>query len=333
MSWTSFAEHFKETSYEPLGLDAVQEVRSVAMSNLGSPVDLLQEIRAQCPFHVSDGGGSRTLRVNLNPSFKYGIGFFKCYSCKEAGHWNKLAEHIGVDAIHVDANPVLKNLLLPIQESKDYNLPSGLQDWGDREWVRENKNNGTTTVISPYAFQVVQAKLWYRTEFKDCPYGPIDEERAWLPVHDRGQPVAHVAALLSKTYEGSKKYKNSFGDWSKKRIAFFDQICTVFRGSKTLAIVEGSADALRLIDYNIPAIPLLGVSTWTKSKASQVAAIFEHAVVCLDADNAGQPAQAQVLSTLAPLMRATGIQLQPKEDPASLPSRDFSALINKILAL
>jgi len=347
MSWDSWLDQFAaESSRAPLGLDAIPQIRALAHSSLRNVAPGQSDIRAQCPLHISTEGVSQTLRINLDPGSKLGIGFFTCYRCKRHGHWNELAEAIGIDPITGDANPVVANLLMPVRVARAlYTEPEGMQPWPlGASWMRKNKN-GSVTTISPYAFGVLEAKVWKRDELIPARNAWVDaagisypalpervehEIRAWLPVMDRGFPVAHVAALLSRRYPEAKKYKNSYGEWSKERIAFLEQVSSKIDDHRFIVLVEGPADALRLIDYNIPAVPLLGVSTWTASKSQVLASTYESAIVCLDGDAAGQPAQAEVAASLSQVMRTRTVRMPAKEDPASLPEPSFFQFINHI---
>lgn len=341
--WEQFAkENEPEVSYAPLTLEAIPQIQAQAAANLRNVVPESTGFRAQCPFHVSSSGDSMTLRVNLDPSSHLGIGFFKCYRCLQKGHWNKLTTHVGIDPLTGDANPEIKNLLMPVKVTYDqYRLPFNMVDWPGKPWRRFNKNNGTTTVISPYAFEVLGAKLWRLEaevkkafDFKGVHYpvgSRIPETRAWLPVLDNlNTPMAHVAALLSERYPGSKKYLNSFGAWSKKYIAFVQQLRPM--GLRRIVLVEGAADAMRLIDRNIPASPLNGVGTWTDLKTEVLAGDYQTAIVCLDGDGAGQPAQEAVAASLRKMMSVHTIQMPRGEDPASLPEDKFKQLVQTILS-
>lgn len=343
MDWGDYANTFEAAkTYAPLTLEAIPQIRAQGSTILRNMVPDSTGFRAHCPFHVAGDSDSVTLRVNLDPGNKLGIGFFKCYRCLRKGHWNELAEHVGVDSITGDANPEIRNLLMPVKVVRNaYKVPENLRPWPvGVPWRRQNKDK-TITVISAYAFGVLGAKLWdYQFELKEPTtignrsYAKGDfvpEKRAWLPVlNNSNEPVAHVAALLNSRYEGCKKYLNDYGPWAKKNIAFLQQVQAI--ASDRIVLVEGPADALRLIDYNIPAIPLLGVGTWTSLKSEILASMYSMAIVCLDGDAAGQPAQAAVAASLDEVMSVHTIRMPYKQDPASLPEQAFTQFIKTILA-
>jgi 5S rRNA maturation endonuclease (ribonuclease M5) len=345
--WQAFADRAtRADKFAPLGLDAVSQILAHATTSL-SNVDASKsgEIRAQCPFHVSDNGGfSQTLRINTSPHSKYGIGFFKCYSCSKKGHWNVLAEHLGIDSITAEPNPELSNILVPLHQEREVKgfdarklsaLPNTFS------WKRSDE-----ITISQVALSIVESKLWYRNYVPVPKLGPngkpvtlpngrfeidyfTEELRLWMPVVDDNVVVAHVAALIGERHWWSKKYLNAKGDWPKKFIWPLDQILRKMRDRSVLAICEGPADALRLIDNGIPAIANLGVAAWTKSKADVIAAHYNRVALCFDADDAGAKAQAEVLETFKGLIPASAIKLPPKQDPASLPQ----PMLNKLISI
>lgn len=329
--------------FAALGLDAIPQIENVVTSscaNVGPTGG--RELRCMCPFHSADG--SQTLRVNLDPTHYLGIGFFKCYSCGKKGHFNLLAEKLGVDPIIGEPNPEIRNILRPIRSaSLDYmgapqhnieDLPSNFV------WDR-----GKGITISSKAFNIVGARLWHtraavwkhKVKVTTNPDGtekvshvilkgddgkPIldywhPEERIWMPVLDRNEPVAHVAALLGKRHWFSKKYLNSKGDWPKRYMWPLEQVMKSMHERRYVVIVEGPADALRLIDAGIPAIANLGVSAWTNEKAEILSAHYNRVFVCMDPDSAGAPAQRAAVESFQGMIPARGFRLQPKTDPAA----------------
>jgi hypothetical protein len=342
MDWGDYANTFEAAkTYQPLALDAIPQIRAQAAAVLRRVTPDGTGFRAHCPLHVSDDAESTTLRVNLDPSSKLGIGFWKCYSCLRKGHWNELAEAVGIDSITGDSNPEIKNLLMPVKVTRNqYVVPENLRPWPTGvPWRRKNKD-GSITLISAYAFGVLEAQLWdydFKIEQPVTINGRsyakgdfVHEKRAWLPIlNNSNQPVAHVGALLNDRYPGCKKYLNDYGPWAKKNIAFVQQAQKI--QSDRIVLVEGPADAARLIDNNIPASPLLGVGTWTSLKSEILASMYSMAIVCLDGDSAGQPAQAAVAASLGEVMSTHTVSMPNKQDPASLPDHLFKQFINTIL--
>lgn len=341
MSWAEWAAYMEReatqhVSYAPLTSAEVPLIRAVAHANLRNITENDHDIRCTCPLHGGDPSAT-TLRVNLAVGASVGIGVWKCYSCQRGGHWNKLAVALGIDPLVVDENPEWVDLPVPT-EAVDYAPPAGLQPWpAGAVWERANKD-GSKTVIPEKVFALLGAQYWCcrGTATADCRIAgrryrdgdTVPEVRAWLPVErERGSVVAHVAALLSTRYPGAKKYLNSSGPWPRRYIAMHIAALELAQilGVSTLVLVEGPADAMRLLALGIPAVPMLGVGNWTDAKAGLIASCWARVLVCLDADEAGRAGQARVLASLQACMAAEGVELPDGQDPASMPQADLIA--------
>lgn len=355
-SWDTILElGVNSEKYAPLGLDAIPQIENIITSSCAnvSPTGML-ELRCMCPFHQSDN--SQTLRINLNSSHSLGIGFFKCYSCGAKGHFNKLAEKLGADLVLGEVNPEIRNILRPVRvNAYDYfgapkhnmvDLPANFA------WDR-----GKGIVISGKAFNIVGARLWHtraavwqseevttvvvdehgnKTKkvshkiIKGADGKPIldhwhPEERIWMPVLDRNEPVAHVAALLGERFWFSKKYLNSKGEWPKRYLWPLEQVMRAMHERRFIVVVEGPADALRLIDNGIPAIANLGVSAWTAAKAEILSAHYNRVFVCMDPDSAGAAAQKAVAESFRGMIPTRCLRLPPKTDPASFTEQQMQS--------
>jgi 5S rRNA maturation endonuclease (ribonuclease M5) len=345
MSWDSIKDLFLESEkYAKLTSDVIPRIMLVVPQVLQNTAVNDYDIRASCPFHAHSGT-SQTLRINLDASKSLGIGFFKCHSCGKSGHFNKIMEHLGMDLVHGEANPELRNVLTHVKMREDFDneVPDFRRQIMPRDykWVRHDG-----VVIPRYALDLVGAELWHRQQSvpKLGPNGkPLkddkgrfvidywaDEQRIWMPVFDRGMPVAYVAALDGKREWYSKKYLNARGDWTKQYIWPFEQVMKKIPNHDVITLVEGPADALRLISAGVPAIANLGVSSWTPQKAEIVSCYYSRVVLCLDSDEAGQRAQQVIRSTFNGLIPVSGIVLKGK-DPASLSEPTLTKLARHIL--
>lgn len=324
MSWEEWAEYYEKQVRVRLGPGDIDAVRQTVRTHMRNAVVSDTDIRCACPLHHSQQG--TPFRISLDMT--YGIGRWTCYGGCGNGTWNELADRLGFDPVtHVDdPNAVRLDLLTaPVAIEEMYVPPLGLHSIpNDYAWVRYNENNKTTTRISSFALSVVGARFHGAN--------PIEDAWLWLPVLDlTGRGVAHILAPTSEAERDrvGKKYINSKGRWSKKYVSWLYQVHRGVPGS-TLVITEGPADALRLIDAGIPAVPLLGVTSWSDHKAEVIANKYKHAVVCLDGDAAGQLAQAKVLRSLQAVMSATEIRLATTVDPASMSDRALTRFTNII---
>ena len=347
MTWKVFVDQYLDSrKYDPLARDAVPRIVEIARMYLQNTIVGDKDVRARCPFHATDAS-SQTLRINLDPTSKYGIGFVHCHSCKKNGHFNVLAEHLGVDLVHGEANPEFRNMLrTPKVDSYEYRgIPAELRFPmpTDYSWYREKDD----VTISRNTLEIVGAELWRRRQavpkrdgqlkivvdergrpVVDC-YVP--ELRIWMPVLEMGIPVAHVAALDGRREWYSRKYLNSKGDWPKKYVWPFEQVRRAFPGQDTLVIVEGPADALRLIDHGVAAVANLGVSAWTAEKAELVACHYARVLVCLDSDSAGQGSKESIKQSFDGYLPAYTVGLKGGKDVAAMPQRQLDQLIHRFI--
>lgn len=349
MAWDQLAKDYVESKkYDRLTPDTISQIRSILPLVLTNAMVGDYDVRAACPFHPNDGS-TQTLRVNLDPSKSLGIGFMKCYSCGTKGHLNKLLEHLGADLIRGEDNPELRRVMIPTNmSSSDYGF---VPDWKrrplpkDYQWLRHDG------VIPRSALEIVGAELWPRQQMvpkvnwvvnakgvkkpkpiKDADGKLVvdfyaDELRIWMPVLDRGDPVAYVAALDGKREWYSRKYLNASGDWPKRFMFPLEQVMQRIPNRSFIVIVEGPADALKLISAGIPAIANLGVSAWTREKAEVLACHYDKVYICLDSDEAGQLAQAFIKETFKGLIPVSSIKIGSK-DPASLSDQQLAKLSN-----
>jgi hypothetical protein len=249
-----------------------------------------------CPFHSESTPSGR---IRHDPS-KDGIGNFKCYGCGRRASWNEIAAALGLQQFksagetldgsvpHIDttrykeqflgtstASNVEHEDLLMFDLSHSLAEELGLKDnqWRgyDIDWLRE----------------AVQARICYAVK--------AERHYLWLPVMINSEVKGYIKAQFHKPY--SKKvpsYLNAPGSWSLTHGLFpFDLAVSTMRelNRKTMVLVEGPRDALRLVHFGIPAVCILGTHSWTdaKSRLLEFAGV-ERVVLMMDGDDAGRNA-------------------------------------------
>lgn len=356
MGFESFVEQYQQSvKYAPLTVDVLPQIRAIAHTALQNALITDKEIRAVCPFHANSGS-SLTLRINLDPTNRLGIGFTKCYSCGTHVHFNKLAEHLGIESLKGDANPELRYKIQAqnVKTEVEYQY-RGVSMYKRRPLPLDYVWKRSDGIISRFALEVVQAELWDRQQMvpvfenvstkngvsRKIVNGPdgkplvdyyADELRIFLPVLDRGEIVAHVAALDGKREWYSKKYLNSAGSWPKKYIAFFEQVVRAFPRNETLVVVEGPADSLRLIDFEISAVPNLGGNAWSRSKAEMVSSKFSRVLLMTDSDETGTRIKKQIKSVFSDLIPVYTVKT-PRgiKDPAAMSNSQIINFKSKVV--
>lgn len=284
MSWAAFAASFGKYSEARLGHADMYDLALVASQVLTGVTNDGTRIHAHCPFCHKLGSSWKSLLVNLTDAYG-GYGFVACQnvSCAWRGGWNQLAEARGFDPLVPDENPPSR-IVAVCEEQYEYRgfYEFPLTKWGSREWNRDFID-GCGTVISPYAFNMLDAK-----------YGVDWQGNEWavLPGYTQhGKPYGHVKLLLSERKPGLPKSVNSRGSWVGSCVLGALQMRRGMTNSTSLVLTEGPPDALRLIDNGIAAVPSLGCGTWTSTKSDILHSLgFKRVYVCMntDANEAGQ---------------------------------------------
>lgn len=273
-----------------------------------------------CPFHISDSGFSRTLNVNLNPNrtnsvgFNVPVGYYHCWSCNASGPWNRLANHLGLQQLEETDNPDIISGLASIAWDEEYVRPDEtlLSDVTD-DWVRDDCTIFRET-LEDFDVHAYQKILNRGGDYEIY-------NKLWLPAWMNHQLVGHVEVRLDEE-DPEEKYMNSPGPWSHRNWIGFDQVRRYF-GNEYVAIVEGPADFLRCVQNSIPALPMLGVQSYSKTKRVALEMAFKHIIAIGDGDEAGERMKTTVLDSIP---SAFGINLPKDADPASLTKSELKEL-------
>ncbi len=313
------------------GPDAINLVTNELRSKLRYSKVRANRAMCQCPYHVSDTGFSMTLDVNLNPNrvngkgFQVPVGYFHCWSCFKSGPWNQLAETLGLEKLEETDNPHLHNQLSKITWEEEYYPPETSMLFDIEEhWVRKDG------VIKMSTLLAYNCKIWMKVVQHD---GELESRRKlFIPVEQNHELVGHVEARLDpEDVDPDPKYLNAAGPWASQHWLGYDVVCNTF-DTNYIALVEGAADAMMMFQRGIPALPLLGVTSWSDAKKAAIVTRFEHVVIVGDGDNAGKSMRKFLKPKLNEECYVHLIKLPAGEDPASLDKeqyKDLKSLIKK----
>lgn len=235
-----------------------------------------------CPFHhETDPSGTISLDTT-KPKF---VGWFYCYGkCKRSAPWNEVAEKLGLKKINgyhampksvpkIDVNALRESLLPEEEQSTKKDLT--FFDMQSPKWRGFKRE----------FLQKFGAKLCY-----DDKTGRF---YLWFPVMVRGKEVGYFRAQIKPSDE-FPNYLNSKGEWVRRRGLFpFDQAIRLMRrkGLRTLVLVEGQRDALRLLRAGIPAVCIMGTGNWTDDKMHIIeSAGVKRLILLMDGDSPGKMA-------------------------------------------
>jgi len=244
-----------------------------------------------CPYHSEKTPSARVFHDN---------GYLRCYGCGVAKPYKVWSKEYGLEKLgkhnlpasgKVPTGRFLTNLLSE-SASNSTDHAASVDDLEFHE------------LDSELARQVGVSRTWrsFRSKWLSEKIGAklvcdsnSGRHYVWLPVSVRGRLRGHVLAQLRKPKDKMvPSYLNAKGQWSKRYGLFpMDTAVEIMRerGLRTIVVVEGPRDALRLIHMNIPAVSMLGTHSWTdlKSRMLELCGV-ERVVLLLDGDDAGKKA-------------------------------------------
>lgn len=259
-----------------------------------------------CCFHRDHKTPS--LSVNIDGG-KVPPGTFFCFSCKVSGSWNMLAKRLGlaqwgkereVDNFYIDKS--IKEIKKEVEEND-----LRLSKW-DRKWRR----------YSPEFLKKFKVR-----RLKDINSGL---EYLWMPLHYGGDMYGYIRVRLSEKDPGPKYFFSP----SMTKVLFPGDFL-LKRQTPVLILVEGVADALRLIKYKMAAASILGTILLPAMKEQLTLMGVQTVITCLDGDKAGRRATkgytldtGKYIKGLIEVVESIGIQAVdfklPKEnDPDDAP--------------
>lgn len=233
-----------------------------------------------CPFHAERTPSARIYVSDTTKS----PGYMKCYGCGGKGPWDKVAPLIGLKPYKREK---------PVEEFVNLNLlPDEAEQDDSDDFVNEPMK--LTDLPRNKKWRDIKTNLLIALGAKVCriqskQYGLL-QPRLWLPVYINGELRGYIKARFRK-HPDFPSYINAKGPWSKTHGLFpFDYSIELMRelGSRTIVLVEGQRDALRLISMGIPAMCILGTQSWsdTKAKILELAGVTR-LILLFDGDCAG----------------------------------------------
>jgi hypothetical protein len=217
-------------------------------------------------------------------------GHYHCFGCSIHGTWNDLAALIGAEALTEENAPdpftVLANQIgsqLAKEEQKDLALsclPREIKPW--RKSWRE---------VSAETMRAASAYKWF-DDGSRC-------YRILLPVwlYDE-EPMGWIARRLDKSKY--TPYRNSTSlEGLIKYVLYPYHLVRKMRHTRSVVLVEGPYDALRLVDRGIPALALLGVENYARTCHIHLTNLGVKTVIMgLDNDNAGALATPKIVERI-----------------------------------
>ncbi|HEY6271646.1 MAG TPA: toprim domain-containing protein [Terriglobales bacterium] len=147
--------------------------------------------------------------------------------------------------------------------------------------------------------------------------------RIVIPIHnEHGQLVAYAGRAVDHQ---QPKYRLPAG--FRKSDALFNLHRAARTGDRSVIVVEGFFDALKVHQAGYPSVVALMGSSLSKRQAHLLTSHFDHVVLMLDADEAGQRGTETILDQLKPKMPITPLRLSKGVQPDQLASGEISSIL------
>lgn len=234
-----------------------------------------------CPYHAENTPSARIFHSITSRS----PGYLKCYGCGERHPWDEFAPKLGLQPFkrQKPADEYSNMSLLPDSTAEELEDELFVQEEIEFSDLPEGKLwRGIKTSL----LTAIGAK---RCRIKHPEHGWLTT-KIYLPVFINKELRGYIKARLKK-HEDYPSYINAKGSWSKTHGLFpLDYAVKVAKRLKirTIVLVEGPRDALRLLQAGIPAVCILGTQSWSanKNKLLELAGITK-LILMMDGDCAG----------------------------------------------
>lgn len=233
-----------------------------------------------CPFHQETKPSGK---ISVDTSYPGSIGSYYCWGCGTKKKWNDIAEVFGLKKMN-GKNAMPKHVpKIDLSGARERVLPQEVDKIEDYDFfeLQEPRWRG----FNKEFLEDLGAKLAYHDK--------TQQFYVWFPVRVEGKQAGYFRARM-KPEDDKPSYLNKSGSWVKRRGLFpFDQAIKLMLklGLKTLVLVEGPRDALRMIRQGIPAVSIMGTNNWSSNKRQIVEnAGVERLIILMDGDKPGKRA-------------------------------------------
>jgi DNA primase len=249
-------------------------------------------------------------------------GRFYCFGCGVKGRsWNDFANYIKVDTLTDEDMP---DPFAVLRVDLDRRVKKALTEisipWDVEPWTTPWRK------IRPEVLKKVGALRWFDDANK------IRAERILFPVWMYGEAKGWVARRTDQAPEGEKlpmPYRNA-AEMSSKEVLFpLDAVISMH--PHTVVLVEGPYDALRLVNFGIPALSTLGTRNYHPNNRIHIMNTgAERVIDAHDEDNAGKEARIDVALSLREMFDVEHFVCPEDEDPGSMPKGDLMRLWKQV---
>ncbi len=147
--------------------------------------------------------------------------------------------------------------------------------------------------------------------------------RIVIPIcNERGQIVSYAGRVL----DGAPKYRQPVG--FRKALEAFNLHRAAATGSKTVIVVEGYFDCMRIHQVGLPWVVALMGSSLSMEQERQLLRRFDQVILMLDGDAAGRAAGQAIKARLSSKCSVTLVQMPDGTQPDQLSAEAIRRLID-----
>lgn len=254
-----------------------------------------------CPFHAEKTPSGRIFHSASTTA----PGVFKCYGCGTKASWNEISIKLGLVPFgpqKPDTEYANSGLLIGQDLVEDTGVVKEHMRFSDLPVDRKWRGIPTQLLID------IGARL---CQVKHEDHGWL-KPKIYLPVLINKKLRGYIKARIKK-HADFPSYINAKGQWSKTHGLFpYDTALKMSRRLKTrtIVLVEGPRDALRLLMLGVPAMCILGTQSWTdtKTKILELSGI-QRVVLLMDGDDAGMEATTMLETRLESMFEVVPLKL------------------------
>jgi len=272
------------------------------MENQSTPTDL----KAFC----FKGHDSKTPSLSIRRM----DGAFYCFGCGVRGkNWNKLTSYIKVDSLSEEDLPdPFVQLDYQMERAQRKALTNIDLPWDVKPWT------GPYRQVSEKTLRKVNALLWYDDDTR------IQDNRILFPITMYDEVAGWVARRLGAAPPGESlvmPYRNAAHMSSQDCLFPLDYVISM--KPECVVLVEGPMDAMRLVNYDIPALSILGTRNYSPGNRIHILNTGATKVIlALDGDTAGDEARYEIAPSIREMFDLAHFVCPPGKDPGNMP-KDF----------
>lgn len=262
-----------------------------------------------CPFHGERTPSGRVFHSETS----YGNpGRFKCYGCSAVGQWNDVAPKLGLEPFY--HGPPKNEYAVDLMSK----ALASLSENGDSDRTYENGKFKFSPIPPNKKWRTIPTNLLIELGGQLC-YKWYEDGNRWgtvkmlhFPVTVQGREEGWFRARLKKE-DNKPSYLNAGGKWAKSHglwpFDFAIELMIKLR-KRSIVLVEGQRDALRLCVLGIPAVCIFGTQSWSEQKQNllEIAGV-ERIILMMDGDDAGIEATDLIYPMAKPMFKISTIKL------------------------